>query len=916
LGRDLLRRSGVDRGVALHQFTYDALGRLLKDVDPSGYEQTLTRTESAAGYAVALTSKLGRTRTHDVQRTAEGNTQIAVTAPDGTVTTTVRSGSTVTTTSATTSSKATYTADARFRMQAPTATIEVQQLNGGPKTVIANTREVTLADANDPLSVSKLVQRSVVNGRSAARTWDAATSTWTADSATHLTSKWKLDTLGHVVSVQQGNLLPTTLAYDEHGRLTQTTTGDRTSSWSFDATGHVSAAVDALQQKTSFAYDAGGRVTSLTYGDDAALALGYDANDHLTGITPPGASVHAFSYAPGDLLSAYVPPAAGDTGSGTSQYAYNGDKQLLSTTDPGGRAIASSFDATSGRLTAVTMPEASFAFTYDAAGRLASATRGDQGLAFSYQGSLLTREASTGAISGEVSRTWDANLWLSEESVNGASIALQHDNDGRLTRIGEERLSYDRNGLHSEVSVGRVTARWSVNDHGEVVKTSATAGSTALFDTVTVRDKLGRVASRTETTLGEVHKLEYRYDVRGRLIEVLRDGVSTTYSYDKNGNRTGAAGIAASYDAQDRLLTLGTLSYAYTPSGQLAKKTDGAAVTAYSYDALGNLLSVSLPDGTAISYVIDAQGRRIGKKVNGALVKRWLYRNGLQPVAEVDSSGAMVARYVYGSRPNVPDHIIQGGATYQIIADELGSPRLVVNAADDTVAQRIDYDAWGNVLADSAPGFQPFGFAGGLYDTDTKLVRFGARDYDAQSGRWTAKDPIGFDGGQTNLSVYAGHDPVNYIDPQGRWGFAIGVSGNAGFGPLIGVGAESGTGVFWDISGGKLSWYTSTGWGTELASGLSIGAGWQGSLVWDSAGFWQTGTEVALNYTTYSVALGNSTSGSDKFGTPVSASFGRGASIGVDAHFFETLTKERATWDYASAFRALWQKLWPKTCSQ
>jgi RHS repeat-associated protein len=49
----------------------------------------------------------------------------------------------------------------------------------------------------------------------------------------------------------------------------------------------------------------------------------------------------------------------------------------------------------------------------------------------------------------------------------------------------------------------------------------------------------------------------------------------------------------------------------------------------------------------------------------------------------------------------------------------------------------------------------PFGFAGGLYDPDTGLVRFGARDRDVSVGRWTAKDPIGFDGGG-NLFVYVG----------------------------------------------------------------------------------------------------------------------------------------------------------------
>jgi len=41
------------------------------------------------------------------------------------------------------------------------------------------------------------------------------------------------------------------------------------------------------------------------------------------------------------------------------------------------------------------------------------------------------------------------------------------------------------------------------------------------------------------------------------------------------------------------------------------------------------------------------------------------------------------------------------------------------------------------VIYNSNPDFQPLGFAGGLYDNQTKLVRFGARDYDSYSGRWT-----------------------------------------------------------------------------------------------------------------------------------------------------------------------------------
>ena len=68
-----------------------------------------------------------------------------------------------------------------------------------------------------------------------------------------------------------------------------------------------------------------------------------------------------------------------------------------------------------------------------------------------------------------------------------------------------------------------------------------------------------------------------------------------------------------------------------------------------------------------------------------------------------------------------------------------------------------------------SPGFQPFGFAGGLYDPQTKLTRFGARDYDAETGRWTSKDPILFSGGDANLYGYVFRDPVNWVDLAGAY---------------------------------------------------------------------------------------------------------------------------------------------------
>jgi len=83
------------------------------------------------------------------------------------------------------------------------------------------------------------------------------------------------------------------------------------------------------------------------------------------------------------------------------------------------------------------------------------------------------------------------------------------------------------------------------------------------------------------------------------------------------------------------------------------------------------------------------------------------------------------------------------------------------------VSQKITYDEYGNVHTNTGQDITPFFFAGGLYEEATGLTRFGARDYDARTGRWTAKDPILFAGGLSNLYEYCANDPINYIDQKG-----------------------------------------------------------------------------------------------------------------------------------------------------
>ena len=111
-------------------------------------------------------------------------------------------------------------------------------------------------------------------------------------------------------------------------------------------------------------------------------------------------------------------------------------------------------------------------------------------------------------------------------------------------------------------------------------------------------------------------------------------------------------------------------------------------------------------------------------------------------------------------------------------------------------------------------------FAGGLWDEATGLLRFGARDYDPQLGRWTAKDPLGFEGGDTNLYAYVAGDPINLVDPSGLWYVKLGFGGCFGgmVGATSGFGIYIGRNVFGEIEiGGYTEAAKSIGWRDEAS---------------------------------------------------------------------------------------------------
>ena len=768
---------------ATASFTYDGMGRLVHEDMPGGGSWTLTRTgptpqNVTAPVQVSAVSAEGKTWTCGGVTDSLGNVSRTSSGPSGLPNTAanMQSGLNTQATPDGMTWSVTEGADPRFGMQAPVPATTVVTTPGGKVMTTTIARSTTMSGA----SLASQVDTTTVNGNVSTTTYNVAANTITNVSPLGRQTVSTLDAQGRVVNVQAGNLAPTAYSYDSRGRLATVTVGSGTSArvttYAYDNLDRLASVTDPLLRVQSYVYDDANRVVGQVFTDGSEVTFSYDANGNVTSVTPPSRPEHDFGYTPADLMSSYTPPAVAGTGATT--YEYNLDKQPIVIHRPDGSTINFTYDS-AGRLATTTYPKGpdpsdgtvTVTRTYSpTTGKLTGMTSSDgQSLAYAYDGNLSLSTTWSGTVAGSVGRTYDNNFRAGSESVNGANtVALGYDNDGLLTSVDGLSITRDpTNGLITDSTVGSVTDHRTYDGFGQIATYEAKFGAMSLCLVSYVRDSLGRIEQKTETIQGTTVVWNFTYDSAGRLWQVMQNGMLTaTYLYDANGNRltkaTSSGTESGTYDNQDRLLTYGKWAYTYTANGDLWTKTDttNGTITTYRYDGQGNLRHVSLPDGRAIDYVIDGRNRRVAKKVNGTLVRRWLYENTLRPAAELDGAGNLVAHYVGGL-------MITPTNTYRVVLDNLGTPRLLVDRATGAVVERLDLDEFGQVTGDSNPGFLAFGFAGGIYDPDTGLVRFSARDYDPETGRWTSKDPIRFRGGDTGLYGYVWGDPVNDVDSTG-----------------------------------------------------------------------------------------------------------------------------------------------------
>jgi RHS repeat-associated protein len=689
-----------------------------------------------------------------------------------------------------------------------------------------------LEDPNDPWSFTELTSFSTTNGRITSSVFTAASRNLSTVSPEGRTVSLDLDAMARPIRFEAPDTEPWSASYLDSGELEEILVGSedniRRTLFGYDELHRLETVEDAEERIVSFGYDGANRVTSTNLPGGKAVGFVYDENGNVIQVTPPGRPAHVFTYTPRNQLQTYVLPDAG-SGTAVEERIYDHSKRLEEVRRPDGKVIAFEYNAGGDRLEKIVSPRGDTSFGYNTVNGLVAEIEEPDGqkLNFEYEGVLLKRTIWTGEVNGSVERIYDENFRVKTLSVNGENpIEYTYDDDNLLVQVGEMTITRDpESGRELTTRLGNVTTERTYTPFGEPETYTTKFAESEIYFERYAYNKLGWITDLERRQNGWNENLHYEYDQRGRLEEVWRDGsLESSYTYDDNSNRlsyTGPLGNATgTYDERDRMITYGGASYAWTEAGELQSKTEGGQTTTYDYDVFGNLRKVELPNGIEIEYLTDGAQRRIGKKVNGVLVKQWLYQDQLEPVAELDGAGNITKRFTYGTRSYVPDFLSEPGGTIRFISDYLGSPRLLLDTESGLIMQEVRLNEFGVPLLDTNPAYQEVGLAGGMIDNLTGLVRFGLRDLDPRQGRWQKRDPLGFYSDQTNLWTYVGNNPQSFIDPIGLYfGLDDGIF-TAG-GAVLGLLGQAGA----DLVAGKAS-----GWEDYLASAVGGAIGGEALL--------------------------------------------------------------------------------------
>lgn len=749
--------------------TYDIKGNLVSDTHSNGLSSTLSKTSSG----VETTSALGRITSNSLDSTLSVETQIK---PSGYQHSFASYDGYKETISPDLYETTYFQADPRFGDQSIILS-SLDSHNFGQRTS-SFTNTTTLTNPADPFSIDSIINIETIGPSINTSTYTGSNRTTINSSKLGKTFKVQIDQYERPILTQIGNLTSKVFTYTNE-LLTKITQGTREQNLAYNTSGLLSSVTNSLGQVTSFTYDNAERLKTTTLPDLRVINYTYDYNANLTSITPPFRNEHKLIYGLNDKLEEYQPPLLSGVTTVNTSYTYNDDKQLTKITRPDGEEIDYVYDSVTGLLSSIEGTFGVITTSHESEKISAITDQYDHNLSINYTRSVASNvnldKSGTGIYN--YSRTPYAPVGgkLGSETIHGLGtssvqrvVNYTYNDDEDLTAAGTLQLAYNSpNGQLTGTTLSNVKDYYTYNSFGEISTYQVKYLTNVIYEYTLTRDAIGRVSQKIEKLNGVTKTFDYGYDTAGRLVEVQTNGVVTsTYTYDGNSNRTGGVirgeSTSATYDGQDRLTSYNSVAHTYNANGEILTK----GTANFNYDVFGNLKTY-VKGTTSVTYEIDPLQRRFGTIVGTTLSSRFVYNPEGQVVGQLNNLNKLQKTFVYASKRHVPDYYIDASNNkFKIVTDYLGSVRLVVSTSG-VVSEIMEHDEFGRVLQDTNPGVIPFGFAGGLYDHRTGLVRFGARDYDSHVGRWLGKDPILFAAGDPNLYGYVMSDPINAIDPSG-----------------------------------------------------------------------------------------------------------------------------------------------------
>ncbi len=522
-----------------------------------------------------------------------------------------------------------------------------------------------------------------------------------ADGTESITTESRYDKKGNKRFETDGNGVTTEYTYDGLNRLKS-----------------QSIIVSGTEQLTTYGYDANGNQTVITDWKGNSYTSSYDGLNRLTDKKDPyGISIEKYEYNNNNVqVKSY------DALDNVTQYSYDRNNRLLSTTDPENHVTSQEYDSAGNisskrdgsnnttsyeydeqnRLVIVTDAGSGVtSYTYDLNGNMLTHTDGEGNqVIWEYNAAnKVTRRIDDGGRTGaEGSCSYDSSKVESYTYNADGSLAAKTDRNGIVTSY-----TYDTHGRLISKAVGEITIEYTYDKNGNQLTITDQTGKT-----IRTFDQLNRVITKEVPNIG---KSVYTYDITagipegnwaesttdskgnetvktydraGRLKTVTADGKTTTYNYYDNGARQSVVYSDGSredytYYKDNLLHTLtntradGTVidnySYTYDAAHNETSKVDAKGSTAYTYDALNRLKTVTEPNGRTTSYTFDRAGNREREAISegsNTTVNYYRYneQNRLFEVTTaVNGVNTSTTHYSYDNNGNMTSVTVNGTVT-------------------------------------------------------------------------------------------------------------------------------------------------------------------------------------------------------------------------------------------------------------